>query len=1370
MTDAADAFQQVQSICREFRRSLKRGETQGIESYMDKVDVSAREVLFQNLLLIDVDSRHRRGETPTADEYLSRFPSFSSIVKQTFMEDLSASLDPAAASPAAMPTIVHGLADGRQLGDYELLLELGRGGFGVVYKARHQQRNELVALKILPSHVDGQSLPSSAADRLHKFRREFRSLANINHPNLIGMQTLECESNQWFFTMDLIDGVSFRDYVRPGGELNEERLRHAAKQLVEGVLALHDRGIVHRDLKPSNVLVDAGGHVTILDFGLIAELQQRTDQTASMRSAQFGGTPVYAAPEQAMGERTAASDWYALGVMLYEALTGGTPFSGANNVALVVKKQNEDAPLLSGSLDGPADLANLVDRLLQREPEKRPNASTISSTLGAGIKSSHSSVGDDDFAGPDQGPEHELIGRETQLQQLSDSLAEVIETKSPVITFVSGRSGEGKTSLAEKFLDPLRLGRDVLVLSGRCYDRESVPFKAVDTMIDAIVAFLRSRPDDDVVKYLPDDIRMLAHLFPIMRRVACIAERTDQPIQGLDDRQIRYRAFFALRDMLISISNSTPVVMFIDDLQWGDGDSATVLFELLSPPSPPAVLLLGTYRSDEAGDSPFLKEWNRLNTERSDTCQAQKIDVGPLTEDECLELVAARVGVDSEDISGQITDLFQDTRGNPYFLEQLIEGFDAATGRFRAVPLHEIIVQKLSRLPAEAAALLDVIAVAGSAASLDEISRVAGHETPLYSTVTHMRSERLVRLIGADDQQLVDTYHDKIRETTVDRLDIQKRRGLHRRIAETIEAECSRLAAAGTSEPSDATAARVFDLAHHYYEADDARAFAYQLQAGETALQAYAMENALDHLKKSAELRPESIVRTTDYRLCSARAKSLAGCQMLDEALEQFTKALALAETPTDAAECIFAKGEIYWKRAEYHEGLNHFRLAFKQLDERIPASSLGMLVSGSFSIGKFFLVPSRVAVRLERKSQADLAILAGMYSSLVWTMSHLDPAAFVFAFGRGAAVAKLVESDRIKADSYATFAGLMSFFGLHWLSKRTMAASERIEQTLDEDQRSGIFDNYMAVMMYVNGRHSEAMDFFVTAIRHLTRSDSYLQTQSHHMAWHSASFTGRRNDLLHHAKEEERIARKSSDRIMLAYAQYGQAEGYARRGETTRASTLADEAISTLESVNAAFLCVGYIQKARVCLQSANYKDARHTAKLAIRDLPKLRFCEITVPAFGLYAEAVLAADWHVSNRSITRRHLRQANWALVAAQLSGRLFPNIRPNMWRMSGRLAVAKGKARKALKCFGKAITAAEKIGAQYEHARTLIDRSMLDLPTAATDRERGLALLESLGCVLPDAEVDYLAIDRQAHHDRAAKARAEYEKTSAEASG
>jgi eukaryotic-like serine/threonine-protein kinase len=1060
MNGPANVFQQIQSICREFRRNLKRGDAQGIESYLDKVDASARENLFQNLLMIDLDLRRQRDESPAAEEYLSRFPNFSSIVRQTFMEDLTASLNPAAGSPADMPTVVHRLADNRQLGDYELLQELGRGGFGVVYKARHQQRNDLVALKILPSQVEGQSLPTSAADRLHKFRREFRSLSNINHPNLIGMQTLECDDDQWFFTMDLIDGVSFRDYVRPGGELNEERLRHAAKQLVEGVLALHEQGIVHRDLKPSNVLVDAGGHLTILDFGLIAELQQRTDQTASMRSAQFGGTPLYAAPEQAMGERTAASDWYALGVMLYEALTGSTPFSGSNNIALVVKKQNEDAPLLSGSLDGPTDLATLVDRLLQRDPQQRPDSATISAALGAGDKSSHSDATGDDSCGLTQSPEYELIGRRTQLQQLSDCLSDVMETGRPVITFVSGRSGEGKTSLVEKFLDPLRLGRDVLVLSGRCYDRESVPFKAVDTMIDAIVAFLRSRSDDDVVKVLPDDIRMLAHLFPIMRRVGSVADRTTQPFQGLDDRQIRYRAFFALRDLLSSISNTTPVVMFIDDLQWGDGDSATVLFELLSPPTPPTVLFLGTYRSDEAADSPFLKEWNRLNTERTDNCKAQKIEVGPLTEDECLELVAGRIGIDSNQIRGQITDLFQDTGGNPYFLEQLIEGFDADSGRFRAVPLHEIIAQKLNRLPAEASVLLDAIAVSGSAASLDEVSTVARHETPLYSTVTHMRSERLVRLIGSGEQQLVDTYHDKIRETVLSRMSKVVRQEYHHAIGVTIESNNDVDSACVTSavfhHPTNGQEllklSRAHDLAYHFDMAGDSRrATSYATLAAEHAGRQFAHEMAVSIYQIARRNAPRDHPGLT-FRICSGFGASLVRLARHEQAMKVLREALESVSDPIDklSVEALMAESE--YRHGDLVCGVKDLERILRDLGVRVPRSQRAALASATVKmVDRFVLTKIRSFLAGRRPHDKQSMLIFKILQLLPYIYFYSGTPKCVWACFTVAARAERYELTSISVNSIEHCANALMVLGMRTAAERHYKAAIRCADEHDD-------------------------------------------------------------------------------------------------------------------------------------------------------------------------------------------------------------------------------------------------------------------------------------------------------------------------------
>ncbi len=206
----------------------------------------------------------------------------------------------------------------------------------------------------------------------------------------------------------------------------------------------------------------------------------------------------------------------------------------------------------------------------------------------------------------------------------------LLTAREPGVALISGRSGEGKTSLADAFLTSLRRDTAALVLSGRCYDRESVPYKVIDPLIDAMVSFLRSQANDSLDDWLPSDVHLLAHLFPILKRVEKIAARATGSLSHLDERQVRYRGFYALKDLLNNIARTRPIVLFIDDLQWGDGDSAEVLYDLLSPPGPPQVMLMGSFRSDEAEASSFLQEWSRLNSVRSATFEAIDVQVEPL--------------------------------------------------------------------------------------------------------------------------------------------------------------------------------------------------------------------------------------------------------------------------------------------------------------------------------------------------------------------------------------------------------------------------------------------------------------------------------------------------------------------------------------------------------------------------------------------------------------------------------------------------------------------------------------------------------------------------------------------------------------------
>jgi predicted ATPase len=191
-----------------------------------------------------------------------------------------------------------------------------------------------------------------------------------------------------------------------------------------------------------------------------------------------------------------------------------------------------------------------------------------------------------------------LIGRKRHLQVLRDAF-EMLRLGEPASILVHGISGQGKSTLIEQFLEEIRHLQDTVVLTGRCYERESVPYKALDSLVDALSGYLVQLPQNEVAPLLPEHVLALAKVFPVLKRVESIREVDEHVSETPDRQELRRRAFSALRELLARIADRAPLVLYIDDLQWGDVDSATLLWELLRPPDAPLLLVLGCYRSDE---------------------------------------------------------------------------------------------------------------------------------------------------------------------------------------------------------------------------------------------------------------------------------------------------------------------------------------------------------------------------------------------------------------------------------------------------------------------------------------------------------------------------------------------------------------------------------------------------------------------------------------------------------------------------------------------------------------------------------------------------------------------------------------------------
>jgi len=535
------------------------------------------------------------------------------------------------------------LADGR----LTIVRYIGRGGMGVVYEARDEERQCTVALKAL-------TMPD--AEGIYRLKNEFRTLADVHQANLVRLFELFSDGGLWFFTMDLIAGERFTAWARPDDTLHVERLRSALRQLLDGLAAIHAVGKLHRDIKPSNVLVTAAGRVMVLDFGLVAERQDR-GLSETVSESGIVGTPLYMAPEQATGQPvTTASDVYSLGVMLFEALAGRPPFEGSG-VETLLAKLNDPPPVLPDA-GLPRDLRELCETMLVRDPAARPPLAEIRRRLGPGTASPRAKVRE-----PDPAPRaSELFGRAVELQALRAAFEGTLRDRA-VLVSVTGESGMGKTSLCTAFLEEAR-GRGARVLGGRCYERERVPYKAVDSVIDRLSRTLRQLPAVEAAALLPRDAFALASLFPVLNRVDVIA--TAPAKSGLHPTEVQRRGFAALGELLGRLRDRGPLVVLLDDLQWMDVDSVTLLKHLFLQPAPVPALFIISHRSPHATE---LVE-RVLEAARSNhQIELRSLKLGPLALGDVQALAESPLyGAATVEPSLAIAKA---SRGSPFFAAEL---------------------------------------------------------------------------------------------------------------------------------------------------------------------------------------------------------------------------------------------------------------------------------------------------------------------------------------------------------------------------------------------------------------------------------------------------------------------------------------------------------------------------------------------------------------------------------------------------------------------------------------------------------------------------------------------------------------------------
>ena len=819
---------------------------------------------------------------------------------------------------------------------------VGVGGMGSVYRAFDTKKSTYVAVKSL-GRIDAETVRS--------FKAEFRGFQHLSHPNLVALDELFSEGDDWYFTMELIAGEEILSHVRhmaggverlvggvtantivrevvtrtvgkeasgalPAtptsgessaeagpravrypGVFDEARFRPALQQLTAGLHHLHKAGKVHCDVKSYNILVCPDGRTVLLDFGIAVDARANT----TLRAA----TPLYMAPELLLEPATPAADWYAVGVLIYTALTGMDPFEG-DFAALIESKRALPPHPRTLVPDAALDLGDLALGLMRPDPHQRLGRRAIleyleSATASPGVVRSVEPPPDEDDL---------FIGRRDELRFLRAAYDDLATSDGPVVVYVQGESGIGKSALVKELADGLELLRRgrITILRARVFEDEVVPYKSVDGIVDALVEWFRSLPDGELDALLPEAFGAVADTFPVLRSLARVARlpRSTTP----DPLERRAQMFGALKECFRRVAERGPLVVTVDDFQWSDDDSLLLWNDLLRSPGAPRFLLIATMRGERMDSRKpshlSFGSWNPRMAERAPSLPipTETLWMRPLSEQESRAYVEARLlSMGSLRLDMQnAEDVIAEANGHPLFLDELLRyKGNLGTGK---LDLDRVLCERIIGLDGDMRRYLELVCIAAKPLPRTLVGTAAGlsHGDGLRA-LKALRAQRLVkttRTPGIDGEDWVDPFHFRIRDACLASLDPVGHSERHRSIADAMEAE-------GKLDAEQ--------LAVHFRCAGDVKKAAHYAEiAGHVAFEATGFRKAAEFFADSIELSGTDVrrVRRLRERLAISFRNAGMGKAAADELLaladDEDSKSF---ERRCEAAELLLRSGHV---------------------------------------------------------------------------------------------------------------------------------------------------------------------------------------------------------------------------------------------------------------------------------------------------------------------------------------------------------------------------------------------------------------------------------------------------------------------------
>ncbi|MFA6108082.1 MAG: protein kinase, partial [Candidatus Latescibacterota bacterium] len=866
----------------------------------------------------------------------------------------------------------------QQFDGYRIVDLIGRGGMGSVYRARDESRQRDVALKVL--QFEAREDPRAA----ERFRREARLAAQLDHPNIVSVRGSGSAEGYLYLVMELVEGRSLRAELRHRrGALPIDQALSVAGQVFAALQAAHQHGIIHRDIKPENILLSEDRTVKVLDFG-VARMEGGTVLT---RADEILGTVEYMAPEQILGDGVGpAVDLYATGVVLYEMLTGGLPFSGDSPVSLVYHQLNEEphAPsFLNPSV--PRALDRFVLRLLDKLPENRYASPGEALAALEQVQQRQQLIGiprfeiaeeaeeEEDFRARDFRPR--FTGRQAEFGALLAHF-DVLSEGGRVV-FVSGEAGIGKTRMVEE------VGRQVeerggRVIRGVCFFEHGMgpymPFlDAIGNLFSKTEHGLTDTERQGLAALLRQEAPGLVELAASSSTTAKVRASFAAALGAQADpeaaRQCLFDGVFAL---LSAAATTRPLVVFLEDLHWADEGSLQLLQYLVRRAAEARVLWIVTYRPEElAREEAQGISLAQLLQQLQAKELLHEVRLQRLEQD-ALERLVRSLFPESDFAPDFGEFIYAQSQGNPFIALEVLKLLrshevlycDSGIWTVRAdlaeveVPdrINALIVRRADQLDADHRELLQLAAVIGSRFT-SKVLEAASGLSRLGLLKALFRLEKKSQLIASIEGGY-EFCHPKIREVLYAEIPGELRREYHQVLANVLE----QLQAQGQEVGAE-------ELSNHLYRAEEfARAVPHLIRSGDEAFALFGWRRAVTLFDQAAEASRRSHAATA-LLLHALRRSGMAYIYLTahDKALDRLAQMRELAHQegrPEDEAEAWKLIGKVHEQLRRFPDAVAACEKALSCLEGRdAPLIRERILISWGcidFECGRYAAAESR--------------------------------------------------------------------------------------------------------------------------------------------------------------------------------------------------------------------------------------------------------------------------------------------------------------------------------------------------------------------------------------------------------------------------